>query len=268
MSVSVANLMQLQGRRALVTGAAGRLGRVITQTLAELGANLVLVDRAESELAACAAALRERWKVDIQCRACDLEQETERAELLRAVAEGDSGLSILVNNAAFVGSSDLSGWSVPFEQQGLEAWRRAMEVNLTAVFQLTQGLMPMLRRAQGANVVNVASIYGVLGPDWRLYEDTGMANPAAYAASKGGLVQLTRWMATTVAPEVRVNAIAPGGIFRNQPEAFVQRYAARTPLGRMATEDDFRGAFAYLASDLSSYMTGQVLTVDGGWGTW
>jgi NAD(P)-dependent dehydrogenase (short-subunit alcohol dehydrogenase family) len=95
-----------------------------------------------------------------------------------------------------------------------------------------------------------------------------MANPAAYAASKGGLIQLTRWMATTLAPNVRVNAISPGGVARGQPQSFVDAYEKRTPLGRMATENDFRGAIAYLASDMSAYVTGQVLAVDGGWGAW
>ena len=95
-----------------------------------------------------------------------------------------------------------------------------------------------------------------------------MGNPAAYGASKGGLIQFTRWLATTLAPAVRVNAISPGGIRRNQPDQFIARYAARTPLQRMATEDDLRGAVAYMASDLSKYVTGQNLAVDGGWGVW
>ena len=95
-----------------------------------------------------------------------------------------------------------------------------------------------------------------------------MANPAAYGASKGGLIQFTRWLSTTLAPYVRVNVISPGGIARAQPQRFVERYIQRTPLKRMATEDDFRGAIAYLASDLSAYVTGQVLSVDGGWGVW
>ena len=116
--------------------------------------------------------------------------------------------------------------------------------------------------------MNVASIYGLVGPDWRLYEGTEIGNPAAYSASKGGLLQLTRWLATTLAPDVRVNSITPGGVFRDTPEPFLSRYLSRTPLGRMATEEDFKGAIAYLASDLSAYVTGQNLVVDGGWTAW
>ena len=117
-------------------------------------------------------------------------------------------------------------------------------------------------------MINISSIYGQWGPDLSLYEGTKMANPAAYSASKGGLDQLTRWLACTLAPDIRVNAISPGGVARGQPISFVERYNARTPLGRMATEDDFRGAVAYLASDLSAYVSGQILSVDGGWGIW
>ena len=106
------------------------------------------------------------------------------------------------------------------------------------------------------------------GPDLRLYDGTTMGNPAAYAASKGGLIQFTRWLSTVAAPEVRVNGICPGGIWRNQDTKFIERYVARTPLRRMATENDFKGALAYLASDLSHYVTGQILTVDGGWTVW
>ncbi len=113
-----------------------------------------------------------------------------------------------------------------------------------------------------------ASIYGMVGPDFSLYAGTSMGNPAAYAASKGGLLQLTRYLATALAPRVRVNAITPGGIVRGQPPAFIERYVAKTPLGRMATEEDFKGAIAYLASDLSRYVTGQNLVVDGGWTAW
>jgi len=265
---TIRDLMNLKGRRALITGATGGLGKVMADTLAELGADLVLVDRPGSDFQSLAEILTQRWGCRIQHRHCDLEQQDKRTELMTWLKSNGEGLNILINNAAFVGSTELQGWAVPFEEQTVETWRRALEVNLTAVFDLCQGLTPMLKAAEGASIINISSIYGEYGPDWRLYEDTNMSNPAAYGASKGGLIQLTRWLATTVSPKVRVNAISPGGIFRNQPDKFVARYEARTPIGRMATEDDFRGVIAYLASDLSQYVTGQSLAVDGGWGVW
>lgn len=265
---TIKDLIDLTGRRALITGATGGLGTMMAQTLAELGADLLLVDRPGSDFEPLAESLRDRWNRDIECCFCDLEQQEQRTELLQSLLGENRQLNILINNAAFVGSSELKGWAVPFEEQTVATWQRALEVNLTAVFDLCRGLAPMLKKAKGANIINIASIYGEYGPDWRLYEGTAMGNPAAYSASKGGLIQLTRWLATTLAPAIRVNAISPGGVFRNQPELFVERYERRTPLGRMAKEFDFAGAVAFMASDLSAYVTGQNLLVDGGWGAW
>lgn len=260
-------LMTLKGRRALITGAAGGLGRVMAQTLAELGADLILLDRPDSPLVALTEELKKAWSVEAAMCHCDLESQCERESLIAGLKQ-EGRLDILINNAAFVGTSGLQGWGVPFAEQSVETWRRALEVNLTAVFHLCQGLAPLLQASGHGSIINIGSIYGEYGPDWGLYAGTSMSNPAAYGASKGGLLQLTRWLATTLAPQVRVNAISPGGIARGQPEAFVARYEARTPLGRMATEDDFRGAVAFLASDLSAYVTGQNISVDGGWGVW
>jgi NAD(P)-dependent dehydrogenase (short-subunit alcohol dehydrogenase family) len=265
---TIKELSNLNGRRALITGATGNLGKVMADTLAELGADLILVDRPGTDIAGLNAKLNERWGVEGEQRFCDLEQQEQRTELMAWLKSSGQGLNILINNAAFVGTSELQGWAVPFDQQTVETWRRALEVNLTAIFDLCQGLTPMLKVAEGASIINIASIYGIYGPDWSLYEGTSMSNPAAYGASKGGLIQFTRWLATTIAPNIRVNAISPGGVFRNQPEAFVLHYESKTPLGRMATGDDFRGVVAYLASDLSRYMTGQNLALDGGWGVW
>ena len=265
---TVQKLMDLKGRRALITGATGGLGSVMADTLAEMGADLILVDRPGTDLAPLAASLQERWGVQVWHYHCDIEKNNQRLELLGLIQNEHMQLNILINNAAFVGASNLKGWVTSFEEQTIETWRRALEVNLSAPFHLCQGLTPLLKRSPGASIINIGSIYGEYGPDWRLYEGTSMGNPAAYSASKGGLHQLTRWLATTLAPDLRVNAISPGGVFRSQPEAFIKRYEDRTPLGRMATEDDFRGAIAYLASDMSLYVTGQVLSVDGGWGVW
>jgi NAD(P)-dependent dehydrogenase (short-subunit alcohol dehydrogenase family) len=265
---SIQELSDLTNRRALITGATGGLGKVFAETLAELGADLILVDLPGSNFAALSNTLNNKWGIDVESFAVDLEIQDQRIELISNLRKSFHNLDILINNAAFVGTADLSGWAVPFEEQSVTTWQKALEVNLTTVFELCQGLLPLLRIGKGANIINISSIYGLYGPDWSLYENTNMGNPAAYAASKSGLIGLTRWLATTIAPEIRVNSIAPGGIFRNQPEAFTKLYAKKTPLGRLATEDDFRGIIAYLASDLSKYVTGQVLSVDGGWGTW
>jgi NAD(P)-dependent dehydrogenase (short-subunit alcohol dehydrogenase family) len=265
---TINELLQMKGRYALITGAAGGLGRVIAETLAELNANLMLVDLPGTDLEEQSRRIASRWSIDVRHVHCNLEHEDERSKLVETFKLGGTPLHCLVNNAAFVGTTELKGWGVPFEQQTIDTWRRALEVNLTAIFDLCKGFSTIMNQAEGANIINVASIYGVFGPDWRLYEDTAMGNPAAYAASKGGVIQLTRWLATTLAPRVRANCISPGGVYRGQKPEFVERYGARTPLGRMAKEDDFRGAIAYLASDMSKYVTGQNILVDGGWGVW
>lgn len=263
------NKLDMTGRRALITGAAGGLGRVMARSLAEMGADLILVDRPGADYTTLSEEISALRQVAITTIACDLEQRDQRERLIDEVLLGGMSLSVLINNAAFVGTSSLEGWVAPFEQQSVDTWCRALEVNLTAAFDLVKGLTTALRSSGHASVINIGSIYGNLGPDYSLYEGTAMGNPAAYAASKGGLIQLTRWLATTLATDkIRVNAISPGGVFRNQSRSFVERYSARTPLGRMATEDDFAGTVAYLASDLSNYVTGQNLMVDGGWSVW
>lgn len=241
---------------------------MISDTLAELGASLYLVDRSESDIGSLPNQLEDKHGINAYGITCDLESEEERKSLVQQVEDRGHGLNILINNAAFIGSSSLKGWSVPFEEQSLESWRQGLEVNLTAAFDLCQGLSPLLKASGSGNIINIASIYGQYGPDWSLYEGTSMSNPAAYGASKGGLIQLSRWLATTLAPDVRVNVISPGGISRGQPQSFVERYESRTPMGRMATEEDFRGSIAFFASKASGYVTGHNLMVDGGWGIW
>jgi NAD(P)-dependent dehydrogenase (short-subunit alcohol dehydrogenase family) len=260
--------MDLGGRVACVTGGAGHIGATLGAALAELGAAIVVLDRAPDATEATAARLAREYGVATLPLEVDLEDETALRDVPDEILRRFQRLDILVHCAALVGSSDLTGWSVPFPAQSSNTWRRALEVNLTAPFVLTQACGNALRTSGHGSVINVLSIYGLVGPDWGLYEGTAMGNPAAYAASKGGLLQFTRWLATTLAPHVRVNALTPGGVWRDPREEFHQRYVARTPLGRMATEEDFKGAAAYLASDLSRYVTGQNLIVDGGWTCW
>ena len=252
----------------MVTGAAGGLGKVIAETLAELGSDLVLVDRDKEGIESLQHQLSDSFAVSVVGTVCDLEHQDQRERLIEDIVRDGQDLNILINNAAFVGSSNLSGWNVPFIEQSIETWRRALEVNLVAPFELCQGLSQVLKKSRGSNIINIASIYGQLGPDWGLYEGTQMSNPAAYGASKAGLIQLTKWLSTTLAQQVRVNAISPGGVIAEQPNNFIESYNSRTPLGRMANYEDFCGTLIYLASDMSEYVTGQILNVDGGWCVW
>ncbi len=245
--------MDLSGRRAVVAGGAGHLGGTAVEVLTELGAVVVVLDR------------RSAPGESIEC---DLADEASARAALRAAIGRLGGLDVLVHAAALVGTSELEGWAVPFPEQTAACWDEALRVNLTSAFVLVQEGREALMASGRGSVVLFASIYGLVGPDHALYEDTEMGNPAAYGAAKGGLLQLTRYLATTFAPAVRVNAISPGGVLRGQPEAFRVRYEARTPLGRMATEEDVKGAVAFLAGDLSAYVTGHDLVVDGGWTAW
>jgi NAD(P)-dependent dehydrogenase (short-subunit alcohol dehydrogenase family) len=265
---SLKELMNLDGRVALVTGGAGKIGSTMGEALAELGAKIVILDLSQDACDIEAERIQRLFDRETLSLAIDLSDENSLRGAPDRVLERFGRLDILVNCAAMVNTSNLKGWVAPFKEQGTEAWRLALEVNLTAPFLLTQMFADALMKSGHGSVINVSSIYGMVGPDMRLYEGTDLGNAAAYGASKGGLLQLTRWLATVMAPHVRVNAITPGGVWRNQPEVFVNRYKERTPLERMAIEEDFKGEVAYFSSDLSAYVTGQNLVVDGGWIIW
>ena len=261
---TVQQLMDMSGRTVLITGVTGGLGQHMAETIAELGGNLILVDRPGSDYIELIKILK-KYKCKVKCLDCNLEDGEQRIKLIKKINDQNLPVDVLINNAAFVGTTDLQGWATAFEEQTVDTWRRAIEVNLTAVFDLSKELLPQLKKSVSGSIINISSIYGVTGPVYSMYEGTKMGSPAAYFASKGGLIQLTRWLANTISPDVRVNAVSPGGVFRNQPQEFVERYKERTPLGRMATEEDLKGIIAYLASDLSTYVTGQNFLIDGGW---
>jgi NAD(P)-dependent dehydrogenase (short-subunit alcohol dehydrogenase family) len=259
------NIFNLDGKTALITGATGNLGRRISVTLAQSNVNLILTDINLTELKNLKIFLEKSYSVNIQIYKALLEKNIERNILINKVIKNNSRLDILINNAAYVSSRNEIGWSTEFENQTLKTWNEALEINLTAPFHLCQKLYPLLKKSQGT-IINIGSIYGVYGPDWSLYKNTKLNNVAAYGVSKAGLIHLTKWLSKSISPEVRVNTISPGGIIRGQDINFIKRYEKKTPLKRMANEDDFIGAVLFLSSDMSKYMTGQNLIIDGGWG--
>jgi len=198
----------------------------------------------------------------------DLESAWEVETGCKEIRSRFPTIDLLINNAAMAASSASSGYMVPFGEQTATAFIAAMQVNLVAPFLFARELAGALASSAEGCIVNIASIYGLIAADPRLYDDTDMVTPIAYATSKAGLIQMTRSLATELAPRVRVNAIAPGGISRRQPEAFIERYVSRTPLQRMGTEADVVGAVLWLGSPSAGYVTGQCLAVDGGWTAW
>jgi NAD(P)-dependent dehydrogenase (short-subunit alcohol dehydrogenase family) len=258
----------LTERTILITGASGHIASSFAFGLAGLGADLILVDIDKQGLIKLKKVIEEEFGTNVDVFITDLENENSRLELIDGVSRIYESIDVLIHAAALVPSTGLIGWTSDWQSQTLESWRKGIEINLTSVFDITKGLTPLLLKSQSASIINVGSLYGFLGPDWELYRGTSMGNSASYSASKGGLLQLSRWLATTLAPKIRVNSISPGGIFRNQENSFVTKFEERTPMKRMGSEEDLVGACIFLATDLSLYVTGQNIVVDGGWSTW
>jgi len=239
---------------AIVTGANGLLGRRHVEALAEAGATVVGVD------------------VDTT----DVTQPRSIIELRDRVLRDHGRIDVLVNNAAMndmVENPMQDAEASKFENYPLELWKKVLDVNVTGVFLCSQILGTVMAQQQRGSIINIASTYGVVAPDQSIYRtENGTQSffkSAAYPTSKGAVVMFTKFLATYWGNAgVRVNALSPGGVENGQPDVFLKRYSEKTPLGRMATSEDYMGALMFLASDASAYMTGQNLIIDGGWTAW
>ena len=262
---SLEALANMDGQVVLITGGAGHLGMAMGEALAEMGASIIVLDMDKERSEKLADEFSRKFGGDHSSLLIDLADKQSIASVPQFIETHYGKLDVLINCAALVGSSSLKGWARPFKDQDVETWEKAMEINLTGVFYLIQECLPWMEKSTTASIINISSIYGVAGQKLSMYEGMDYLTPAAYAASKGGLVQLTRYLATVLAPKIRVNCISPGGIERGQSESFVNRYKKLTPLDRMGREEDLKGVTHFLASDLSAYVTGQNIIVDGGW---
>jgi NAD(P)-dependent dehydrogenase (short-subunit alcohol dehydrogenase family) len=272
--MSDSSLFDLDGKVAVVTGASGLLGREHCRALAKAGARVVVTDVDERPCLGVVAELRERFHTDAIAVGADVASPDAVDMLRRRCLERFGHVDVLVNNAAVDDKFDeTSASSSRVENYPIEAFRRVLEVNVIGVFLCCQRFGADMARAGSGSIVNVASTYGLVGPDQRLYappsgEQSFFKGPA-YPASKAAVLGLTRHLACYFGPsKVRVNALCPGGVENGQAEYFRDAYAARTPLGRMAAPTDYAGALVFLASDASRYMTGAELIVDGGWTAW
>jgi NAD(P)-dependent dehydrogenase (short-subunit alcohol dehydrogenase family)/CMP-N-acetylneuraminic acid synthetase len=267
-----AGRFDLAGKVAVVTGGAGILGRHFAAGLAEHGAAVAVVDIDEA-VEQTAKAIRDKYGARAIGVACDITIEGSLRAAVDRIERELGTIDILLNNAATKGSN-LSAFFEPLETYDLKTWREVMTVNIDAMFLVAREIGGRMATRQRGSIIQTASIYGVVAPDPRIYEGShylgGAINtPPVYSVSKAAVIGLTRHLAAYWgASNVRVNTITPGGVESGQNETFKTRYSARVPLGRMARADEMVGALVFLASDASSYVTGQNIIVDGGLTAW
>ena len=195
----------------------------------------------------------------------DLSSKESFSIIKRSINKWGNGLDYIVNNAAFYDLVD--GYRENFKNESYDIWEKVFRVNLMAPFFLVQSLEPILQKSQCPSIVNISSMMGVIAPTLSLYKKINMKNPnpASYAVTKAGMIQLSKWLSIFLGPKIRVNSVSPGGILRDQDKDFVKRYNEIVPLGRMGNENEIAEAVSFLLSTKASYITGHNLMVDGGW---
>lgn len=275
--MTIFDKFSLKDRVAVVTGGGGLLGFEFCKTLAEAGAAVVVADL-NMDLATRAANHLTECGYPSFAFPLDVTRFESTRELVAEVMKRFGRLDILVNSAALDPKFDPDATSKgiapgAFEDYPLEQWNAALNVNLTGLFLITQACVrPMIEQGKKGSIINICSTYGLNGPDQRIYIKDGQRvafKPVYYTTTKAGVMGFTKYLAAYYAgTEIRVNALTPGGVFNQHEDYFVKNYSAKTILGRMAEKDEMNGALLFLASDASSYMTGNNVIVDGGWTVW
>jgi NAD(P)-dependent dehydrogenase (short-subunit alcohol dehydrogenase family) len=267
-------LFAVRDRTIVVTGGGGKLGGQFARALLTRGAKVAVFDAAD------AAAVRERYAdqgadTPLRCFQVDV---TDRDSIIAALRQVEAEWGTprgLINAAAIDAPPDAPPEeNGPFETYPAASFDRIMAVNVKGTMLCCQAIGDAMAKAGRGSIINICSTYGLVSPDQSLYDyrrDRGETffKPVTYSASKSAILNLTRYLSTYWAKQgVRVNTLTPGGVFANQERDFLEGYARRTPMGRMANEDEMNGGVIFLLSDASSYMTGANLVIDGGWTAW
>lgn len=241
---------RLNKKVIIVTGGNGLIGTQIVQHCKENGA---LVINADISLTT---------DLNIGTFHCDLTNVSSVENLIDTVVKTYGRIDGLVNNA-YPRTSD---WGNKFEDISFESWQKNVDMQLNFTFLLCQKVAAIMKNQKMGSIVNLGSIYGIVGNDFSLYEDFGGTSPAAYSAIKGGIINFTRYLASYFGPyNVRVNCVSPGGIIDQQHPSFIQKYESKVPMKRMGKPEEIAPAITFLLSEEASYITGHNLVIDGGW---
>ena len=264
-------LFDLRKQVAILTGSAGRLGSRFAEVLSSVGSNVILVDIEKKQNKSLVNKIRKKYDTKPLAVNCDITDESQIKEMIKKVISKYGQIDILVNNAHYVERTDHRRYS-SFENYPLDLWEKTTAENLRGLFLCSREVGKIMNQQKRGVIVNISSIYGLIGADQRIYGKSKLNSPVSYAVTKGGLVNLTRYLAAYwEGKNIRVNTLTLGGVFDkrlHKDKTFVKRYSEKTILGRMATKGDYDGALLFLVSNASSYMTGANLIVDGGWTAW
>lgn len=251
---------RLDGKNAVVTGGAGLLGKEAVTALAQAGAYVIIADVDDTKGISFAADLT-ACGLKVGYFHFDITDITGIKENMEKIVKKYGVIDIWVN-MAYPRTKD---WGAKVEDIKPESWQKNVDMHLNS-YSLSSKYAAEIMKAKGGSIINFSSIYGVVGADFSVYEGTPMTMPMAYSAIKAGIINVGRYLASYFGKyDVRVNTVCPGGIFDNQNPIFVDNYSKRTPLGRMARPDEIASIVVFLASEASSYITGVVIIVDGGW---
>ena len=242
--------MKLKDKIILLTGGFGLLGKSILIKLQNEGAFVINADIVAKDTA------------DFSNMYLDITSEDSIQSLFSRIFKKFGRIDGVVNNA-YPRTAD---WGNKFENIKFNSWKQNVDFQLNSYFLVSQTALKYMKENRSGSIVNISSIYGVVGPDFTLYNGTDMTMPAAYSAIKGGLINLTRYLASYFGPyNIRINCVSPGGVLDGQPQTFIDNYNNKVPMKRMANPDDISPSVAFLLSNDSTYITGQNLIVDGGW---
>lgn len=252
----IKEILSLKNKVILVTGGAGMYGKCIVEALAEADGTVITASRNLDNGRAFAQEMQKR-SLNVHAMRVDQADHGSVMALKEEIAAEFGGLHVFVNNAV---ARPMKRYTDP-----LDAWAESMRVNATGMFDLLREIADLLAKSDGGTIVNISSMQGMFAPDFWLYEGTEMDSPPDYHFHKGGMTTLTRYLARRLAPQkIRVNCVSPGGMLGGQNPRFIERYNKKVPLGRMANHDDIKGVVVFLASDASSYITGENILMDGG----
>lgn len=254
----------LNGKVILITGGYGYLGTAISESLVHHGAKVYVLGRSRDKFQTAFTTLIESGK-NIKFIECDIASSASIQSAFENVAQLESGIDVLINNAFFLQGQD------PFSMTD-DQWAKGIDGSLNSVFRAIREVLPYMRKSGGGRIINVSSMYGIVAPDFSVYDEhKSMLNPPHYGAAKAGIIQMTKYYASLLGKEgITVNTVSPGPFPSTKVQeqiGFIQKLSERTCLGRIGKPEELAGIFIYLASDASSFTTGQNFVIDGGWTT-